>query len=408
MTYEAIGNDVASKLSSYKREMETELSLILDWWMHYMIDDENGGFYPSVSNSNKGEGSEKGVVLNSRILWTFSAAYNFSSIPGYLEIAKRAFNYIEKYFIDYRYGGVFWSVDNKGKMKEGKKQVYGLAFCIYGLSEYFKASGDNAALIIAKDLYSAIEQYSFEKKNGGYIEAFTREWYNAGDLRLSDKDDNEKKTMNTHLHIIEAYANLYSIWPDENLKNKIELLLSYFDKYIINKENHHLNLFMDDEWNLRSSLISFGHDIEAAWLLQECAEAIHHTSLVDQYKKLAITLADAAAEGLDTDGGLWYEYEPASNHLIKEKHWWPQAEAMVGFFNAYQLSGNEKYLDHSLRCFEFVKTHIKDKERGEWFWGIEETGAVIKKEKAGFWKCPYHNGRACLELIKRITLHKTN
>ncbi|MES2851190.1 MAG: AGE family epimerase/isomerase [Bacteroidota bacterium] len=404
MQQETARQDIPSKLSSYKAAMETELGLILDWWMHYMIDEQDGGFYGTVANNNQPAPTEKGVVLNSRILWTFSSAYNFSPKEEYLQIAKRAFNYIEKNFIDYRYGGVFWSVDTKGKMKDGRKQIYGLAFCMYGLAEYYKASNDNTALIIAKDLYNTIEQHSFDTINGGYIEAFTREWYNSGDLRLSDKDDNERKTMNTHLHIIEAYANLFSVWPDDLLKERIEMLLGYFDKYIINKQNHHLNLFMDDEWNLRSSLISFGHDIEAAWLLQECAEAIHHTSFINHYKQLAMSIADAAAEGLDAnDGGLWYEYEPKDDHWIKEKHWWPQAEAMIGFFNAYQISGDDKYLHYSLNCFDFVKKHIKDNERGEWFWGIEADGTIIKKEKAGLWKCPYHNSRACIELIKRIS-----
>lgn len=394
-----------SKLSSYKTEMETELELILDWWMHYTMDEQQGGFYGAVLNDNTPGIAEKGVVLNSRILWTFSAAYHYSPRPEYLQMAKRAYSYIEKNFIDYRYGGVYWSVDVKGKMKEGKKQIYGLAFCIYGLSAYYKITGDNTALVIAKDLYKTIEQYSFDTTNGGYIEAFTREWYTAGDLRLSDKDDNERKTMNTHLHVIEAYASLYQVWPHDELKQKIAALLGYFDAYMIDKKTGHLNLFMDDEWKVQSSLVSFGHDIEAAWLLQECAEVIEDDFYRNHYKKLAISLADAAAEGIDiNDGGLWYEYDPAHDHWIKEKHWWPQAEAMVGFFNAYQVSGNEKYLQYSLQIFEFVKTHIKDKQKGEWFWGIEENGALIKKDKAGFWKCPYHNGRACIELIKRISL----
>lgn len=404
MQQEITMQNISTQLSTYKAAMETELRLILDWWMHYMIDERNGGFHGTVSNNNEPAVTEKGVVLNSRILWSFSAAYNFSSEEEYLKIAERAFSYIENNFIDYRYGGVFWSVDAKGKMKDGKKQVYGLAFCIYGLSEYYKVSGDNTALIIAKDLYNTIEQYSFDKEHGGYIEAFTREWYHSGDLRLSDKDDNERKTMNTHLHIIEAYANLYTVWPDDVLKQKIENLLDYFDRYIINKQTNHLNLFMNDEWNVRSSLISFGHDIEASWLLQECAEAIQHQNYINQYKQLAVLLADAAAEGIDTsDGGLWYEFEPANSHWIKEKHWWPQAEAMVGFFNAYQITGEEKYLHHSLNCFEFVKNKIKDNEKGEWLWGIKEDNTIIKKEKAGLWKCPYHNSRACIELIKRIS-----
>lgn len=402
---QAATHKISSALSLYRAELETELRLILDWWMHYMVDEQNGGFYAAVSNDNVPGGNEKGIVLNSRILWTFSAASRFIGNEQLLVTAKRAFSYIEKNFVDYRFGGVYWSVDTQGKMKDGKKQIYGLAFCIYGLSEYYKASGDNTALIIAKDLFNTIEQYSFDKKHGGYIEAFTREWYTASDMRLSDKDNNDRKTMNTHLHIIEAYANLYAVWPNEELKQKIELLLGYFDQYIINKETGHLHLFMDEEWKVRSSLVSFGHDIEAAWLLQECAEAIHHPAYIDRFKKTALSLTSAAERGLDvTDGGLWYEYEPGGNECIKEKHWWPQAEAMVGFFNAFQLSGDERYFHRSLHSFDFIKTHIKDRERGEWFWGIAENGAVIQNDKAGFWKCPYHNGRACIELIKRISL----
>jgi len=396
-----------STSSALIRELEAsvydELQQLLGWWIRNMKDDKNGGFYGTVSNSNKPFDTEKGIVLNSRLLWTFSASYLQSKDDTILQMATRAFQYIEKNFADHRYGGIFWSVDAAGKMKDGRKQIYGLAFCIYGLSEYYKAAKDESALRWAKSLFQCIEQYSFDQQYGGYIEAFTREWYNAGDLRLSDKDDNEPKSMNTHLHIVEAYANLYTVWPDELLKEKIIALLNYFDRHIINKETNHLHLFMNHQWQVRSSLISFGHDIEAAWLLQECAEMIQHPGLIAHFRELALLLTDAAAEGLDAaDGGLWYEYDPATNHWIREKHWWPQAEALVGFFNAYQVSGDEKYLQQVFKTYDFVKTKIKDLKHGEWFWGIEADGKLMDKEKAGFWKCPYHNGRACLELIKRI------
>jgi mannobiose 2-epimerase len=210
--------------------------------------------------------------------------------------------------------------------------------------------------------------------------------------------------MNTHLHIIEAYANLYSVWKDKKLEERIIALLGLFDSHFINKNNYHLNLFMDDDWNVRSSLQSFGHDIEAAWLLLECAEVIENKFYIDLYKNLSVKLTDAAAAGLDNDGGLWYEYDPAIEHWIKEKHSWPQAEAMVGFFNAWQLTKEDNYLQHSINSFEFIKNNIQDSSKGEWFWGRNEDGSVMQKEKAGFWKCPYHSGRACMELSKRISL----
>jgi mannobiose 2-epimerase len=293
-------------------------------------------------------------------------------------------------------------VDNKGKMLDGRKQIYGLAFCLYGMAEYYKVTGDGMALHIAKDLFDYIERFSFDKKQGGYIEAFTREWAPMDDLRLSEKDNNEKKTANTHLHIVEAYANLYMVWPDKLLREKIIGLLDIFDKYLISKENYHLNLFMNEDWELRSSLQSFGHDIEASWLLQECAEISNDKMQLDRYKKLAVYMADASVDGLDNDGGLWYEYDPVTEHLIKEKHWWAQAEAMIGFFNAYQLTGDETYLQRSLNSWQFVKKYIKDDKNGEWFWGINEDYSIMQKDKAGFWKCPYHNSRACLEIIRRI------
>ncbi|MBC7872489.1 MAG: AGE family epimerase/isomerase [Ferruginibacter sp.] len=397
------GTSTVTKLLQYRNEVSNELEAILSWWSKYMIDELDGGFKGSVNNDNHPDNSaDKGIVLNSRILWTFSSAYSFTKEKTYLAIATRAFEYILHHFIDHEHGGVFWSVDAKGNMKNGKKQVYGLAFSIYGMAEYFKVTGEGMALHLAKDLYNNIEQYSFDVSKGGYIEAFRSDWSAIGDLRLSEKDDNEKKTMNTHLHIIEAYANLYRVWPDKKLREKIAALLDLFDRHIINKENRHLNLFMDEDWNVRSSLISFGHDIEAAWLLLECAETAGYRSYIDHYQKTSVELTVAAIEGLAADGGLWYEYDPVIDHWVREKHSWPQAEAMVGFFNAWQLTGDDKYLQYSQGCFDFIKEYIKDHQRGEWFWGIEEDGTVIQKEKAGFWKCPYHNSRACMEIMKRI------
>lgn len=395
---------VSKVLSDYHKEITDELTSILNYWIRYTIDEEHGGFYGKVNNQNLADTTaSKGIVLNSRILWTFSAAYLKTRNKDYLITATRAYEYIINHFIDYDLGGVFWSVTKDGKMHDGKKQIYGLAFCIYGMSEYYKATQSQAALNVAIELFNYIEQYSFDKMNGGYLEAFTRNWKAIEDLRLSNKDVNEKKTMNTHLHVIEAYANLYLVWPDQQLKKQIIGLLQVFEKYIIDAGTYHLNLFMDENWRLKSSLISFGHDIEAAWLLSESAEITGEHLYIERFKEIAIKMADAATEGLDIDGGLWHEYNVSLNHWMKEKHSWPQAEAMVGFFNAYQLTGNESYLQHSLYSWTFIKQYIQDKTNGEWFWGVLEGYAIMQEDKAGFWKCPYHNARACMELQKRIS-----
>ncbi len=392
-------------LSVYKEQTEEELMAILSYWMKYTIDEKYGGFYGKVDNDNNPDTeSPKGSVLNSRILWAFSAAYNQFKNQEHLLIAQRACDYILHHFIDKEYGGVYWSLDYKGEVRNDRKQIYGLAFCIYGLIEYYKAVQETKILETAVHIFKLIEQYSFDVKRNGYFEAFSREWTPLADLRLSPKDANEKKTMNTHLHIIEAYANLYEVWPDHFLKAQIENLLEIFLKYFINRNSGHLNLFFDEEWNQKLNIISYGHDIEAAWLLQACAEKINNHEMIRKLKIASLKITNAVFEGLDADGGLWYELDADSNHLTREKHSWPQAEAMIGFMNAYQVSNDELYLEKSFNSWQFIKRWIKDHVNGEWFWGLNADNSIMQdQDKAGFWKCPYHNTRACLEIIKRFS-----
>ena len=204
------------------------------------------------------------------------------------------------------------------------------------------------------------------------------------------------------MHIIEAYTNLYSVAPNELLRDGIKHLLDLFDQHFIDHETYHLRLFMDESWRTKSSLISYGHDIEAAWLLLDCANKIGNAGYISRYRELSVKIADAAADGLDHDGGLWYECDMATREWTREKHSWPQAEAMVGFLNAWQMTGHEKYLHYSSSAWDFVKDHIRDNDKGEWFWGVNADYSIMQKDKAGFWKCPYHNARACIELMKRL------
>lgn len=396
-------------LQEFQQELKHELHNILQYWMQYSIDWRHGGFYGSISNDNRPAAKAvKGIVLNTRILWTFSAAFRQSKEKSLLKIADRAFDFITEKFIDRQFGGVYWSVGENGNMLEGRKQIYGLAFCIYGMSGYAAATNKKDVLDHAIRLYNLIEKYSFDPVWNGYYEAFSREWGPLDDLRLSAKDANEKKTMNTHLHIIEAYAALYKVWPNENLEQRIENLLAIVDQYFINHETHHLRLFFDEQWNERAGVISYGHDIEAAWLLLQSAEIIDHKVWIKKFQQYAIELTNAAMRGLDKDGGLWYEYEQDSKCLVKEKHWWPQAEAMIGFFNAYQLTNDGTYLKHAMNSWDFIKSHLLDKTNGEWFWGVNEDYSIMQgQDKAGFWKCPYHNARACMEVIARIETYKS-
>jgi mannobiose 2-epimerase len=394
---------VQKELKNLKIELKLELQSILSYWMENTVDQKRGGFIGQIDyNNNTNEEAEKGSVLNARLLWTFSAAYKISHNREHLDTAKRAFEYISIYFHDVEFGGIFWSINPDGTPKDTKNQIYALAFVIYGLSEYFSVTRDKKALEMAIDLYKKIQKYSYDSLNGGYLEAFTRDWQPIEDLRLSEKDANEKKTMNTHLHIIEGYANLYKVWKNESLRKVIIELLETIEKYFINTETGHLRLFFDENWVEKKDVVSYGHDIEAAWLLLQCAKISEDSTLISRFKKHAIQIADATKEGIDTDGGLWYEYDPETQELMAEKHWWPQAELMIGYFTAWQLSGKQEYLDIVFKNWDFTQKYIIDKEKGEWFWGINSDYSKIKKDKAGFWKCPYHNSRACIELIHRI------
>jgi mannobiose 2-epimerase len=396
------------QLATFSNELTEELKNILNYWLNHTVDEVNGGFLGKIDNENQVTPyAAKGSVLNARILWSFSAAYNQNPDEAYLQAATRAYDYIKVCFVDEEFGGVYWSVGYKGDKLDTKKQVYANAFTIYALSEYYIASKLETVKEEAIRLYHLLVDKSYDQDKTGYLEAFTRDWQPLGDLRLSAKDANEKKTMNTHLHVLEAYTNLYHIWPDGELKQQIETLINNFFDHFIDAEAGHLVLFFDEDWNRRSDTVSYGHDIEAAWLLLEAAEVIGNQEMIAKINSICIAIAEATIQGLDTDGGLWYEYEPAGNRLTKEKHWWVQAEAIVGFYNAWQVSSNDKYLQLALDNWAFVKDKILDKQNGEWFWGIRADGSIMPGEdKAGLWKCPYHNSRACIEIINRIKILK--
>jgi mannobiose 2-epimerase len=387
-----------------RNDVEKALADILSYWTNKMPDQVNGGFIGRIDEFECLDlEAPKGVVLNARILWAFSAAFIHTDKPVYKEMADRAYNYIINHFIDEEFGGVYWTVTSEGKPLETKKQIYALSFAIYGLTEYYKITQDEGVLEMALKLFNAIETYSFDKIKGGYFEAFNRDWSQMEDLRLSSKDINEKKTMNTHLHILEAYTNLYKVNRNEQVYVKIKGLLDSFYKHIINPETMHLNLFMNEQWQVSGSGVSYGHDIEASWLLLEAAQALGEQQVIDQFKELAIELTEAAVQGLEKDGSLLYEYFPEYGKFNKERHWWVQAEALVGFLNAWELTGKQDYFNYFSSCWNFINQYIIDKEEGEWFWGVNEDLTIIKGEdKAGLWKCPYHNTRACIETLKRL------
>ncbi len=379
---------------------------ILFFWTDKMQDKENGGFYGRIDGNDVLHAkANKGAILNTRILWTFSAAYRLFKNPKYLTVAKRAFDYINTYFIDKENGGVYWELDYTGKAVNTKKQTYVQGFALYAFSEFYRATGNAKALTVAKNMFHLIEDKCKDKKYGGYFEAFTRDWQPIEDMRLSEKDANEKKTMNTHLHILEPYTNLCRVWNNKLLKESQTQLINIFLDRIIDKNTFHLNLFFDESWAVKSGIISYGHDVEASWLLYEAVEILKNEELIEKVKPVSLKIADAVFEGFLPGGSLAYEKE--NNYMDKDRHWWVQAEAVVGYMYAYQISGNKIYKQKAEHVWNYIQNKIIDMENGEWYWSRKADNTINKKEdKAGFWKCPYHNGRMCMEMIESFDLLK--
>ena len=389
---------------------------ILHYWQTQMTDTQNGGFYGRRDGHDRlYPKADKGAILNARILWAFSAAYRVLRRPDYLETATRARDYLLTHFIDQQYGGVYWSLDYKGRPVETKKQTYAIGFAIYGLSEYARATGDQQALQAAIALFHDIEQHCFDPgapaRPCGYREALTREWQPIADMRLSDKDENGSRTMNTHLHILEPYTNLYRVWHDEHLEQQLRTLIHLFTRGpLLNPQTAHLDLFFDDDWQGRRDIESYGHDIEAAWLLTEALQVLGDEQLTRQLMPVVGRITRAAEEGLLPDGSMIHEAKGYSPHSVptrtdSSRQWWVQCECVIGELNAWQHFSDEAALEKALRCYDYIDQHLVDHTHGEWHWDIQPDGTVnTVDDKAGFWKCPYHNSRMCLEIIERLGL----
>lgn len=376
---------------------------ILPYWMGKMVD-PRGGFYGRRDGHDRLDpDAVKGAILNARILWTFSAAYRVLRRPEYLEMATRARDYIMEHFIDREHGGAFWSVNADGTPCDTKKQFYAIGFIIYGLSEYYRVTSDDESLCLAMDLFHVIEKHSRDRVKGGYIEAATREWEPIADMRLSDKDANSSKTMNTHLHIIEGYTALLRVTRDPEVEEATRYLLRLFLDKIENPRTHHLTLFFDDDWNKVDDTESYGHDIEASWLLLETAQVIGDPALIKETLDHTLHIARAGLQGRCYDGSMVYERH-ASGHYDNDKHWWVQAEDVIGQLYLAAFHNYPEETEKAYESWRYIADNLVDPE-GEWYWSRRGADSSVNRDddKAGFWKCPYHNSRMCLEGYERLT-----
>lgn len=390
--------------SDLKNAFESELYAIADWWVDNTVDEIHGGFVGEMSVDNKVNATaDKGIILNTRILWFFSEAALFTGNKRYTQMAERAYTYIVDHFLDTEHGGVFWALDYRGNVVNNRKQVYAQAFAIYGLSAYYKLTKQADVLAQAHAIFELIEANAQDENHQGYLEAFSNTWGRLDDMRLSEKDLNSPKSMNTHLHILEAYTALHIAAPNPKVSAAIKHCLGLFDRYIINKANWHLRMFQDMDWEDVSTSYSYGHDIECSWLMWEAVESLESEELHAHYKPAVIALAETCLEqGIGKHSEVLDAYNFETQALVDERVWWVQAEALVGFLNAYHLTGEQRYIDAALNVWEFINSYQKDSVGGEWHWlsrlDLPHTGDC----KMGPWKAPYHNGRAMMESIKLV------
>jgi len=389
----------------YRERIESDLlTNILPFWLKYAPDPKHMGFVGTLGPTLSPQpGSPRGALLTSRILWTFAAAFRRYRNPDYLRLADFAYADLLHSFHDRLHGGFYWSVRADGSVHHDRKQIYGQAFAIYSLSEYHAASGRSEPLDLAVDVYRLIETKARDQVHGGYFEARGRTWEPIADMRLSDGDMNVPKSQNTHLHVMEAFANLLRVWPDRDLqRSQADLLRVMLDR-VLDASTGHLGLFFTDDWKPRSDRISYGHDIEAAWLLTQAAEGVDDGALLKRIQTMAVHIAGVTlAEGVDVDGGLFNQGSP-TGLTDTGKDWWPQAEAVIGFLNAYQISQDERFLNAAYRSWDFIEAHLIDRQHGEWFRSVNRSGQPVgEQNKISFWKCPYHNGRTALEACARL------
>jgi len=413
------------EMSHYRQLFKSELiDDILSYWIKHSIEKNGEGFYGAADmEGNPVLTANKSCVLNARILWTFSEASIRFPNSEYGIIADRAFSFMENYFADKQSGGYFMELKPDNSVASDIKHTYAQAFVIYALCKYYEFRPDPVVMESIQNYFRLLEMYTKDRRNPGYLEAFTRDWKLYDQNRMAD--NNEPKSMNTHLHIMEAYSALYKVWKHETVKLRLKELLELFIDRIIRKDGH-LGIFFDEGFNetiASKGICSFGHDIEASWLLLEAAEILGNETILHLMKPLCIKMANSVERtGLDKDGGLFLESTRFGSHIRTNKHWWLQAETLVGFMNAFEMTGDIKNWETVKLSWDFIDNHVIDHEKGEWFTKVNRLGIPFLAEpendpspyyrndwKIDPWKCPYHNGRAMMELIKRIDrINKNN
>ena len=372
---------------------------LIPFWQG-LKDEENGGFYGYLSYDLKlDKKAVKGCILNSRILWFFSNAYMVLGDPSLLESAAYAYQFLKEHCVDDEFGGVFWSLTYDGKPEDTTKHTYNQAFSIYALASYYDASKNPEALEIAWKLYDLVESKC--KDEYGYLEAFTRSFEPEENDKLSENGVIAEKTMNTLLHVFEAYTELYRVTKEEKVAKQIRFMMDIIKDKVFNKEIGRQEVFFDRTWNTLIDVYSYGHDIETAWLVDRGLEVLDDEAYTNMLSPITKIITENIYNRAYIDHSLVNESE--NGVVDTTRVWWVQAEAVVGFLNGYQKQGDKKFLDASVDIWNYIKKYFIDKRNGsEWFWSVKEDHTPDEKPIVEPWKCPYHNGRMCFEVLRRM------
>ena len=373
---------------------------IIPFWKN-LRDDENGGYYGWVGYDLKvDKKAVKGCILNSRILWFFSNAYTMLKDPSLLDEADHGFAFMKQYCMDRENGGIFWSIQYDGKPEDTTKHTYNQAFAIYALSSYYEASGKEEALDMAKELFHIIEGKCTDEI--GYKEAFDKEFHEIENDKLSENGVIAEKTMNTLLHVFEAYTELYRVAKLPEVGERLHWIMETFAHKVYNPELHRQEVFFDKNMKSILDLHSYGHDIETAWLIDRGVEVLGDPKMEELLSPITRDLTAQIYKVAFNGHSLANECEKGvvNTHRI----WWVQAETVIGFLNGYQKDPSKKeYLEAAEAEWQFIKDYVIDKRSGsEWYWEVDENGKPYPDRPiVEPWKCPYHNGRMCMEVMKR-------
>lgn len=374
---------------------------IIPFWKN-LRDDEFGGYYGYLDYDLKlDKKAEKGCILNSRITWFFSNAYTLLKDKSLLEEADHGYEFLKEHCIDKEYGGIYWSMKYDGTPLDTTKHTYNQAFCIYALSSYYEASGKQEALDLARKLYKLIEEKCTDDQ--GYLEAFTRDFQPESNEKLSENGVLAEKTMNTLLHVLEAYTELYRVSKDEEVGNRLRWIMDTFADKVYNPKLKRQEVFFDKDYNSIIDLHSYGHDIETAWLMDRSLEVLGDAAYIEKLtpitKALTENIYNVAFDGRSLSN------ECDKGVVDTNRVWWVQAETIVGFLNGYEKDPSKtQYKEAAEANWQFIKDHVIDKRQGsEWYWLVRQDGSPVEgKPIVEPWKCPYHNGRMCMEVIRRL------